>query len=195
MSVPYYYDLFFGVLDTKSMVGVSYIVATGFSSFFIIPWLICKYILKIKLSDVGLVLPKLTFYNGILTLCALSLMLPFAFYFASQPSLHRWYSLSHLHLMPFIFIVVVLQPLYYFAEEFFFRGFLFLTTWRYIGWHSFWVTDVMFYYAHTNKPIPELLLSIPASVLLNYIALKSKSVYPAMFVHGSMGILLNVLVY
>lgn len=195
MSVPYFYIKYIGPFDSRSIAGLAYYITTGIGVYLLIPALLCKFIFKVKLADLGLRMPVLTLINIFITLMALTLMLPFIYYFSQHPYLRKFYSLSNLGLPSFLFVMILLQPIYYYAEEFFFRGFLFITLWQRIGWHSFWVTDFMFVCAHANKPIPELLLCIPASVVLNYLVLRTGSIYPAFITHWLLGMILNMIVY
>ena len=95
----------------------------------------------------------------------------------------------------FILVQLLILPPYYFCEEFFFRGFMFMGLWKKINWHSFWVTDIIFFYSHLGKPPLELIFALPVGIVLNYITLRTKSVYPAIIVHCIAGIFLNSLVY
>ena len=88
----------------------------------------------------------------------------------------------------------IFLPLYYFSEEFFFRGFLFLLLWKKVRWHSFWITDILFAAAHILKPGLEILLCIPASVIFNVLTLYSRSIVPALMVHLIVGMSLNFFV-
>lgn len=193
MMVPYHYMMLVG--DAITLPTLMVYIFSGITFFLFIPFLFCKYIFKVSLTTLGLCFPKITYKNIFITLAAICLMLPFTYYFSQHAYLRKHYSLANLNLAAFLFVILMLEPMYYYAEEFFFRGFLFLTLWRRIGWHSFWITDFMFLYAHINKPIPEFLLCIPASVMLNYLVLRTGSVYPSFLVHYLFGMSLNLIVY
>jgi len=73
----------------------------------------------------------------------LAILLPWIIFFAHQTEF-KGYSFGTPTLPKYILILGVLFPLYYIGEEFFFRGFLFLGLWKRVGWHSFWITDIIF---------------------------------------------------
>lgn len=192
---PYFYQLFFGEYNSKSSSSLLFLVAFTWLVFCIIPYILSIYICQLKPADIGLALPKKLKNTVILTGIAIALLVPFSYFFAGKIPFKLYYSLTEFSLFKFILLHITILPLYYLAEEFFFRGFFFLTLWRMWGWHSFWITDIIFTLAHLTKPIPELLLAIPASVVLNYLTLKTNSIYPAYVVHMLLGVLLNVMVY
>lgn len=162
--------------------------------FFILPILTSKFILRDKLKNLGLYLPvnkKKTLY---LTLLALLLLIPYMFFFSTLKQFQHFYSFGEINVNKFILIQCVLFPIYYFFEEFFFRGFLFLGLWKRIGLHSFWITELIFTLAHIGKPMLEIFLAMPASLILSYLTLQTKSFYPAALVHCLIGITLSYLV-
>jgi membrane protease YdiL (CAAX protease family) len=195
MMTPHLYTDYIGAFDSKSMSGFAYIILYSFLIMLLLPYLFSRIVLNANTRDTGWLIPAFNFKNVGLTILALLLMLPFSYLFSKQPQLKIYYSLNNLSIAAFLFVTIFLQPLYYLIEEYFFRGFMFLTIWRYVGWHSFWITDIVFVYAHISKPVPELLLSIPGSVILNYLTLKTKSFLPAVLVHTLLGGLLNILIY
>ncbi len=107
--------------------------------------------------------------------------------FSKQPEFQATYALGQPSIKKLILLNTVLFPSYYFSEEFFYRGFLFLGLWRRIKWHSFWVTDFIFAFAHLGKPGLEILLSMFASVVFNILTLSTKSIYPALITHWVVG--------
>ncbi len=162
--------------------------------FLIIPLIINRLLIKKSLSYFGLTYPAHTISATLYTLGTLALLMPFIALMAKQPSIQQFYMPADKSMARFVIIQLTLLPIYYFAEEFFFRGFLFLGLWKKIGWHSYWITEYIFIIAHFGKPGLEIFLSIPAGVILSSLTLRTKSVYPAIFVHYIMGVTLNVLV-
>ena len=194
LIAPNVFTKYVEVYDTRKIASIIFLVAYSLICSFALPLTTHKYVYKNTLREMGLGLPENKTKAVFLTLSALTILLPWIFYFARLKSFQIGYSLGQPSFSKFAFIQVFLLPLYYFAEEFFFRGFLFLGLWRKIKWHSFWVTDIMFTYAHIGKPWLEFALAIPASVVFNYITLKSNSIYPAFIVHSTLGFVLNILI-
>jgi membrane protease YdiL (CAAX protease family) len=193
MILPYFYNLYFGTYEALN--NYIYFLSYTYVCLLLVPYLVCTHWVKLTASDLGLQFPELTIKNIMMIVIAMGLLVPFSYIFSKQQAFQQYYSFGHISLLKFTLFQIFLLPCYYFAEEFFFRGFLFLSLWRLTGWHSFWITDIIFAYAHMFKPLPEIFLSIPASVIFNYLTLKTKSFYPAILVHGTLGIMLNVMVY
>jgi membrane protease YdiL (CAAX protease family) len=189
------YSAIFGHLpNLKQVLPFFLFVIYTLGGYLLLPAFISKFLYKKNLQEIGLSLPNNKKMTIILTSSALIIMLPMILYFSTLKQFQSYYFWGHTSLIQFIIIQFVLVPFYYFAEEFFFRGFLFINLWNRVGWHSFWISEIIFTYAHLGKPWLEVILSIPASIVLNYLVLKTRSIFPSMLVHYSMGVLLNVLI-
>lgn len=178
--------------DQLRVDAIIFFIAYTYLCFFVAPFLAAQFIYKEKLHNIGVMLPKNNVKNWFFTLAALVMLVSGIIYITSYPSVQHFYSLKNPSWLKFILIQFIALPLYYFAEEFFFRGFFFVILWRKVGWHSFWITDIVFTFAHIAKPIPEILLAIPVSVVLNFLVLKTKSIFPGMLVHYAMGFTLLI---
>lgn len=187
------YSNYFGIFDTQKLPTLIFFIFYTSICFFILPLFLNKLTFKENLKDIGLTLPQHKIKAIFLILVSLLLLVPWMVYFASKAQF-QGYSLGSPGPLKFFFIVGVLFPIYYFVEEFFFRGFLFISLWKRVGWHSYWITDIIFTLAHLGKPPLEVLLCIPVSIILSFITLSTKSIYPAMIVHSILGILLTCLV-
>ena len=188
------YSKYIGTFDTNTITSCSFLGMYSFLCYFIFPVITAKFFFREKIKDIGLTFPKNVKLAVFLSILALLILLPFMVYFTSLKDFQHYYSLNKMSSLKIIFLQVSLFPVYYFAEEFFFRGFLFLGLWKRVRWHSFWITDVIFTAAHITKPGLEILLCIPANIVLNFLSLYTKSVYPPFIVHCIMGITLSVLV-
>jgi membrane protease YdiL (CAAX protease family) len=187
------YFTYFGKHEVRNIPGMIFFSFYNIFWLFILPIAFNTLIRRENLKDIGIAWPKNTALTIILIIIALSLLIPFMIYFAKQNTFQS-YSMGNMHVFQFAFIVTVLFPLYYVGEECFMRGFLFLGLWKRVGWHSFWITDVLFTAFHLAKPIPEVLLCIPASVIFNCLTLFTRSIVPAIIVHSIMGATLSTLV-
>src|SRR3990167_2372900 len=154
---------------------------------FLIPVGITKRFFKVTLKDLGLRIPYIDATTAFLTAAAFIFFIPMVYFLLSSTNVKHFYALTQ-HSTSELWIMMALSPMYYFFEEFFFRGFLFLGLWRRVKWHSFWITDIIFTLSHVGKPMPEILACIPASIVFNILTLYTKSIYPAVLVHGYIGL-------
>jgi membrane protease YdiL (CAAX protease family) len=191
-SAPEVFSSQFGrVYDARQPFTLCFMVI--YSSLFLLaaPLFLGKYISKQSLRELGLCFPENKKVALLLSLSALLILIPAVCFSASHKIVQTFYSLKNLSAFEFILILLFALPPYYLAEEFFFRGFLFMGLWRKIGWHSYWITEVIFTWAHLGKPPIEILIAFPAGIILNYLTLRTRSIYPAMFVHYTMGAVMN----
>lgn len=160
---------------------------------FILPALFCRFMWSESLAENGLQFIKN--YNSVFFIgFALTLLVPEILYFSHLETFRKIHSSNHVSNTQFFFTQFITLPAYYISEEFFFRGFLFLGLWKRVRWHSFWITDIVFTFAHLGKPGLEILMCIPASIVFNIITLGTRSIIPAFIVHCTLGILMNYLV-
>jgi membrane protease YdiL (CAAX protease family) len=193
-EVAYVYSLMGGHYDVSRIDTLIYLNAYNFILFFLLPLLFGRFLFQANYRELGLALPAHYKQAVLLSLLALAMLLPWMCYFAKLPAFHANYP-GHWSLSTFLIMQFAIAPFYYFCEEFFFRGFLFTGFFKKVGWHSFWITDILFVYAHLYKPGLEILASIPASIILNFLTLRTKSIYPALIVHYILGVTLNTLFY
>ncbi len=179
--------------NAKEPFTLSFVVVYSLTGLLLLPLLINRFIFKEPLQNFGLQLPTQWKKAVLLIAIGLLLLAPVSIFFAHQPSIQVFYSLKNLSWANLAFIFFLALPPYYWAEEFFFRGFLFLRLWQKQGWHSYWITEVIFTFAHLGKPPLEILFAFPAGLVLNYLTLHTKSIYPAMVVHFTLGILVVVM--
>jgi membrane protease YdiL (CAAX protease family) len=187
------YTKYIGVFDVQTIPTLVFFAAYTIVCFFILPVVASQICLTESLQQLGLTFPKDKKLAVLLIFVSLLFLLPYIIHFSSMQEFSG-YSLSKLGFFKFLAIICTFFPIYYIAEEFFFRGFLFIALWDRVGWHSFWITDIIFTLSHLGKPFLEVLLCIPASIILNAITLSSRSIVPAIVVHATLGIVLSVLV-
>ncbi len=190
MATAYFNNLYFNRFDLQNIESYLFLDAFSVLIYFIIPLIVAKVVLDVPPSKLGLVWPKNRKQIFALLFLGITLTIPLFIYCLNNPKLQQYYQLKHISLTYFIFIQAVLFPIYYFAEEFFFRGFLFLTLLRKIGWHSYWISDLFFTLAHFGKPPIEILVSFPIGVVLNYMTYKTQSIFTAFVYHLFSGVIL-----
>ena len=84
--------------------------------------------------------------------------------------------------------------MYLFCWEFFFRGYLLFGLVRVMGWWAVIVQAVAFGLLHSGKPIPEVISSFGAGIILGWIALQAKSFVPCFVLHWASALAFDVLV-
>lgn len=193
ISSPQFLPSAFGEFDANQVQSFIFLIIISLLFIFAIPIFINKLIFKENLKSLGLAFPRQKTKTLVLTLIAMLLLIPSFYYLLLHTSLKNYYLLHHPDFYT-LTMMITLLPLYYLAEEFFFRGFLFLSLWKRVGWHSFWITDIIFTLSHLSKPGAEILFCIPASIIFNYLTLKTKSIYPALLTHSTLGILSLVVI-
>ena len=68
--------------------------------------------------------------------------------------------------------------------EFFFRGFMLFGFMRDFGARAVLVSTIPFTLMHVGKPEVEMISALPAGLILCFIALRSKSIWPGVFLHS-----------
>lgn len=183
--------------DKTNMIHAFFFLAYTFVSLGMLPLFLNRYLYKLSYRELGLALPKNWLVTAVATSLLLMVVLPIFWYMMqTDAQMQLVYAVpASCSLAMFLTTQLVILPLYYICEEFFFRGFYFMVLWKKIGWHSFWITEVTFMFAHVGKPWVEILVSFPVGILLNFLTLKTKSVYPAIVVHTTIGISVNTFAY
>ena len=193
-SAPYFYHKYIGIFNATNITSLLFLDTYTFVFFFAIPLIVGKIFFDEEPVNLGLRWPINNKTASRLIAFAICFVLPITLFCAQKTQFKSYYSFGESSVAYFIFVQMTILPTYYFSEEFFFRGFLFLILWRKLNWHSFWITDIFFTLAHLGKPGLEIILSIPASIVLNYLTLRTKSILPAIIVHATIGIMINTFV-
>jgi membrane protease YdiL (CAAX protease family) len=83
--------------------------------------------------------------------------------------------------------------LQFMGVEYFFRGFLTFALFRRFGYHALFIMVVPYVLVHFNKPMPETFGALGAGLVLGYLALRTGSAVPGIFLHWAVGITMDVL--
>ncbi len=192
-SFPAFFFVHRGLISPN---GVTFAIAIALSAFltlFILPSIILKYVFRQLLVDFGLHVPENRRAAVRLTLSILFLSLVAILILSTTKSFQNYYLLKYPLKWSFL-IEVLASGIYFFSEEFFFRGLLFFGLWRKLGWHTFWVTNLMFALLHFDKASGEMLFSFFAGLVLSYLSFRTKSFLPAATVHFLMALTLNLII-
>lgn len=153
------------------------------------------FVFKEKIEDYGWILPKNKSKAVLLTFLSIAILTPIMVFFGTQDSFREFYTLQSVSIGNFLLTSVVLSFVYYIAEEFLFRGFLFWGLFHKVGYHSFWITSSVFALFHITKPLLEIPFAFFASLLFCYLSFKTKSFVPAFVVHFTIALILNTLIF
>ncbi len=174
--------------NNTTLLYLFFFMGYSFLLFFALPALVNRCIYKEKIIPLGLNIPENKTSAVLLILLAELMLIPAILILAKQSAFKHYYSMAGVSQGKLALMLLVVFPFYYFCEEFFFRGFLLVTLWRKVRWHSFWIVDILFVFAHFFKPFMEIVLAFPAGIIFAFLALRTRSIYPSMIVHYSMGI-------
>lgn len=154
-------------------------------------------IFGIRLRDVGVRLGD-TRYGFPATLATIVIALPLIYLSTADASLQQtypwagaWVGRSLLTLLAW----VVIYGLYYFAFEFFYRGFLLHVVRGAWGVNAgLWVQTLAAGLVHLGKPLPEALAAVPASLVFGVMAVRGRSILYPMLLHLAIGVATDLFV-
>jgi uncharacterized protein len=98
---------------------------------------------------------------------------------------------SSAHLTSFV-LYEMAYGAYFIGWEFFHRGFLTIGLQPVLGWYAVFVVAIPFGILHVGKPLPEAYGAIIASVVLGWLALRTRSSWYGLAVHASIAITMDV---
>ena len=191
---PAYFFVNMGFFTTDSLWFSVTVTIGAFFIMFVIPGLVIKFSFSKTLADFGFRRPESWSQAIKLTLITLLIFLPILFIFAKQPNFRSYYSINGDVGVFFILVSIITSSIYYFSEEFLFRGFLFFGLWDKLKMHTFWITNLIFAILHFSKPSGEAFFAFSAGLALSYLSYKTKSFLPAVVVHLILALILNSLV-
>lgn len=182
--------LFENNFDPTKPFDLFYLITYNLVFFFIIPVIYNKLFYQQSFNQIGVQLPENKSRALLLVLLALAIVIPAVVYLNTNKQFHDFYTLAlrNHSLDKILFLQFIILPLYYFSEEFFFRGFLLLNLSKKLGWHSLWITDIFFVCAHAGKPLVEIMFSIPSGIILACLTMATRSIYPAIMLHYCIGL-------
>jgi membrane protease YdiL (CAAX protease family) len=120
------------------------------------------------------------------------IMAPVLWLAAAAPSFHQFYPMykpvdpghwllyEAVYLLQFVFV------------EFFFRGFALFRLSSRFGMHAVTLMVIPYALIHIHKPLPEALGAVVAGLVLGTLALKTRSIWPGVIVHGSVALMMDV---
>lgn len=200
-SWPAFFLVRQGILSQGSNLFFLAVSISALCLMFLVPALVVQHVFRQKLANFGLSLPenmsKAVKLGAVITL----VFLPIMFWFSKQASFQDYYAIKD-SLLVFTVLSLLINGIYYFAEEFMFRGFLLFGLFFGLGnrlgsrnlLHSFWIVNLLFAFFHLSKPLPEVFLAFFLGISLSYLSYKTKSFIPAVVVHFILAFILNLLI-
>lgn len=120
-------------------------------------------------------------------------MLPLLWWAASRPAFYLFYPFYKPESAGMWLLFEAVYMLQFFAVEFFFRGFCLFRLHAYIGNHAITLMMVPYALIHIHKPFLEALSAIPAGLVLGWLALKARSIWPGVGLHCSVALSMDIL--
>ena len=117
-------------------------------------------------------------------LSLLAVTLPVLWWAAGRPAFHEFYPMYKPVSLPMWLAFELFYLGQFFCVEFFFRGFTLFRLEQRFGLHAISLMVVPYALLHIHKPFPEALGSIVAGLVLGMLALRTRSIWPGVLVHG-----------
>jgi membrane protease YdiL (CAAX protease family) len=187
------------------MFGHLYWFASGVLWLFVLPLLIIVATPGLSVRDFGLGLGDWRF--GLpAAVCLYLIMVPVLAAASFRPNFVDYYPMSEFvrdevalyaggagvsHLAPFV-VYEAFYAAYFIGWEFFHRGFLTVGLSKVFGWYAILIVTIPFAILHLGKPMPEAYGAIIASLVLGWLAIRTRSGWWGFFVHASVAVTMDV---
>ncbi|MDF1672141.1 MAG: CPBP family intramembrane metalloprotease [Vicingaceae bacterium] len=181
-------------LPNNRLFELIYWVSIIFVSYFILPAIFIKTVLKQSLIDYGLSF-KGVFKSYKIYLIFFLFMFPLVIgvsYSDSFQNKYPFYNPNNESLYPNFFVWQCFYFVQFFALEFFFRGFMVHGLKKKFGYYSIFIMMIPYCMIHFQKPMPETIGAIIAGVVLGSLSLKSKSIWLGIAIHYSVAITMDI---
>ena len=113
----------------------------------------------------------------------LAIMLPVLWIVSANPGFNQFYPMYKPIGLNDWLLYEMIYMLQFFAVEFFFRGFCLFRIEKFAGLYAIAIMVIPYGLLHIYKPLPEAIGSIGAGLILGYLAIKTRSIWPGLFVH------------
>jgi membrane protease YdiL (CAAX protease family) len=174
---------------------LAYWVSVIVVCYFILPFILIKFLFREKLSDYGLS-PRGALKDYHVYALMLLVMVPLVLYFSGTESFQARYPFYDLapgeSLWPNFWIWQMLYFVQFFSLEFFFRGFMLHGLKKRFGFYSIFVMTIPYCMIHFGKPMPETIAAIIAGIVLGALSLKSRSIWLGIAIHYSVAITMDL---
>lgn len=164
-----------------------------FLGYMLLPALYVKFVMRIRLRDIGLslkgALKHWWIYVGLFLL-----VLPAVYVMSLTESFQNTYPFyKHAGRSPTEFLVWELTyALQFMSLEFFYRGVLLHGTKRRFGVYSVLISVIPYCMIHFGKPMPETLGAVVAGIALGVLSLYTRSIWLGVAIHVSVAVSMDV---
>jgi membrane protease YdiL (CAAX protease family) len=170
--------------------------AARFIGWLLVPALIIRFVFRERIRDYGAKISGMLRSFWLYPLMLL-VVLPLVVTVSARPSFLATYPYYRLGqeepLWPRLWCWEALHSIQFFALEFFFRGFLVLGLRHRFGSYSILVMMVPYCMIHFAKPMPEILGSIVAGLVLGFMSLKTRSIWMGTALHATVAFSMDML--
>jgi membrane protease YdiL (CAAX protease family) len=181
------YNFFNSMQDDPNVYLIEYLYwfIGDFFTFFILPVLIIKFLLKEKIRNYGL---RIGDYNaGIkISILFLMIMLPLIWFFSATPEFSAAYPQlkASVDSWDLFFIFEAGLFIYLIAWEFIWRGFMLFGLEEKFGYYAIFIQMIPFLILHNGKPVPEAFGAIIAGLALGVLAYRTRSIFYCVITHA-----------
>ena len=180
------YNIFDSLQDNQHVYLIEYLYwfIGDFFSFFILPVLIIKFLLKEKIRKYGVTLGD--YRAGIkISLIFLGIMLPIIWFVSALPQFSSAYPelKSTIDSWNVFFIFEIGLLVYLFAWEFVWRGFMLFGLEEKFGYYAIFIQMIPFLILHNGKPMAETFGAIFGGIALGILAFRTRSFIYGVIVH------------
>ncbi len=193
-STPAFWLVRNGSIEGNSVLFFFLVTIGAFFTMLILPSFLIKYIWGENTSSYGLRMPEKIEYAVKLTFLAFVPIISLIILLSRTEAFRSFY-ITDPKLSFVFFIEIILSFIYFFSEEFLFRGFLLFSLWEKLGQKGFWVINIIFSLLHVGKASGEVFISFFIGIVFSYLSIKTQSIWPAVILHFCMAILLNFLIF
>ena len=181
------YNIFESLQDNPDVYLIEYLYwfIGDFFTFFILPVLIIKLLLKEKIKNYGINLGD--YKAGIkISLIFLGIMLPIIWFVSALPEFSAAYPQlkTTVDSWNVFFIFESGLFIYIIAWEFVWRGFMLFGLEEKFGYYAIFIQMIPFLILHNGKPVPETFGAIIAGLALGALALRTRSILYCIIIHA-----------
>ncbi len=181
------YNLFDNLQNNQHVYLIEYLYwfIGDFFSFFILPVLIIKFLLKEKIRNYGITLGD--YRAGIkISLIFLGIMLPTIWFASALPQFSSAYPelKTTIDSWNVFFIFEIGLFIYLVAWEFVWRGFMLFGLKEKFGYYAIFIQMIPFLILHDGKPVLEAFGAIIAGLALGVLAYRTRSIFYCVITHA-----------
>jgi uncharacterized protein len=170
----------------RSLPRLAWWVAVCVTTYFVIPALYLRFILRERLRDYG-IKPHGALAGWPIYVAMFAIMIPLVALMSGNEHFQRTYPFYALArgepLWPAFWCWEAMYAVQFFALEFFFRGFLLHGIRLRFGAYAIPIMVIPYCMIHFYKPMPEAFASIVAGLALGYMSLRTRSIWLGAAIH------------